>query len=280
MRAGKKEGPAGSGGASRVTLAHASPRLFSQHRAGPSRPSPSLAALAGYIQTRDDAYIILRTELTTSLPDRLLVRAEHHLQAAISAAAIRAASSRAAPSVGSPSSSNRSGSTSNLKPPPPVAENLYHIPTPDATGVVADYATLYVPQRWTDPSTYVRFSDTVEETSAGPIGLGYSYTLDERDDEWLKNNNRIARGEGTSASGAMNGAGSPTDAAGRGSRGKGKDREREKEDSVVPVMTEDEFELVMALMERWTDEKVPTLHTVRPASRSIQDRSNASSASS
>lgn len=64
---------------------------------------------------------------------------------------------------------------------------------------------------------------------------------------------------------AANGSGSPTDAAGRGARGKGKDREREKEDMVVPVMTEDEFELVMALMERWTDEKVPTLHTVRPA---------------
>ncbi|KAL7417881.1 enhancer of polycomb-like-domain-containing protein [Mrakia frigida] len=189
---------------------------------------------------------------------------EHHLQAAISAAAIRAASSHVV--VASPSSSSNRSSTTNLKPPPPVAENLYHIPTPDATGVVADYASLYVPQRWTDPSSYVRFSDTVEETTGGPAGLGYSYTLDERDDEWLKNNNRAARGEGTSASGASvsssttNGVGSPTE-AGRGTRGKGKDREREKEEMVVPVISEDEFELVMALMERWTDEKLPTLHT-------------------
>jgi len=185
------------------------------------------------------------------------------LQAAISAAAIRAASSHA---VASPSSSSNRSSSTNLKPPPPVAENLYHIPTPDATGVVADYASLYVPQRWTDPSSYVRFSDTVEETTGGPAGLGYSYTLDERDDEWLKNNNRAARGEGTSASGASgsstNGVASPSD-AGRGTRGKGKDREKEKEEMVVPVISEDEFELVMALMERWTDEKLPTLHTVR-----------------
>lgn len=189
---------------------------------------------------------------------------EHHLQAAISAAAIRAASSRT--NVASPSSSSRS-STTNLKPPPPVAENLYHIPTPDATGVVADYESLYVPHRWFDPSSYVRFSDTVEETSGGPAGLGYTYTLDERDDEWLKNNNRLARGEGTSASGASANGGnaSPSD-AGRGARGKGKDREREKEETVVPVLTEDEFELVMALMERWTDEKFPTLHTVRSIS--------------
>lgn len=96
--------------------------------------------------------------------------------------------------------------------------------------------------------------------------MGYSYTLDERDDEWLKNNNRAARGEGTSASGASgsstNGVASPSD-AGRGTRGKGKDREKEKEEMVVPVISEDEFELVMALMERWTDEKLPTLHTVR-----------------
>lgn len=184
---------------------------------------------------------------------------EHHLQAAISAAAIRAAASSRPSGAGSPGP-RASSSSSSTKPAPVVSESLYHIPTPDATGVVSNYSALYIPSRWHDPSSYVRFSDTIEETSAGPTGLGYSYTLDERDDEWLQANNRVARGEGTSASGAA-GSTSPSD-AGRGLRAKGKDREREKEDLLAPAMSEDDFELVMALMERWTDEKVPTLHTV------------------
>jgi hypothetical protein len=196
--------------------------------------------------------------------------AEHHLQAAISAAAIRAAATRSGSgggggtgsNGGSPAptsaggtpaagSGNARSSTTNLKPPPPIEEKAYHIPTPDATGIVANYAALYPRSQWQDPSAYVRFSDTVEETSAGPSGLGFGYTLDERDDEWLRDNNRMARGEGTSASAAS----TPN-----GGRAKGK----EKEEIVVPAMTEDEFELVMGLMERWTDEKYPTLHTVRP----------------
>lgn len=155
-------------------------------------------------------------------------------------------------------------STTSLKPPPPTtaSENLYHIPTPDATGLASDYASLYAPGRWQEPTSYVRFSGTVEETSAGSTGLGYSYTLDERDDEWLSAHNRHARGEGTSASAA---ASSSTGDAGRGSRGKGKGREsNEKGDGgAAPIISEDEFELVMAVMERWTDEQRPTLHTVR-----------------
>lgn len=183
------------------------------------------------------------------------------MQAAISAAAIRAAATRSGSTGGSPAPSSSSAgpnarsSTTNLKPPAPIEEKLYHIPTPDATGIAANYASLYPRNQWQDPTSYVRFSDTVEETSAGPSGLGFGYTLDERDDEWLRDNNRMARGEGTSA----NGAGTPN-----GARAKGK----EKEEIVVPAMTEDEFELVMGLMEKWTDEKYPTLHTVRPPSLS------------
>jgi enhancer of polycomb-like protein len=179
------------------------------------------------------------------LPRVYAHRVEHHLQAAISAAAIRAAAS-SRPSASSP---NARSSTSSAKPPPPISETLYHIPTPDATGIVSNYTDLYIPGRWHDPNSYVSFSDTVEETSAGPAGLGFVYTLDERDDEWLKNSNRIARGESTN--------GSASD-AGRTSR-KGKGRESEE---IVPVISEDEFELVMALMEKWTDERFPTLHTV------------------
>ncbi|CED83219.1 Polycomb enhancer protein, EPC [Phaffia rhodozyma] len=172
---------------------------------------------------------------------------EHHLQAAISAAAIRAsASSR---TVASSSSAGARGSPDKTTQP---QEALYSIPTPDATGVITNYTALYQPQRWHDPVGYVRFSDTVEEACAGPSGLGFSYTLDETDDEWLKKNNRLARGEIANGS-APNGLSDPN----RGLRIKGK----EKEELVPSVISEDEFELVMALMEKWTEERVPTLHT-------------------
>lgn len=182
---------------------------------------------------------------------------EHHLQAAISAAAIRAAATSRSNSNGGspapPAGGNARPSTTNLKPPAPIEEKLYHIPTPDATGVVSNCNLLYPRNQWQDPTSYVRFSDTVEETSSGPSGLGFNYTLDEHDDEWLKENNRLARGEGTSANGAAGAA---------GLNGAARPKGKEKEEVVVPVISEDDFELVMGLMEKWTDEKLPTLHTV------------------
>ncbi|KAH9935624.1 uncharacterized protein B0H18DRAFT_976555 [Fomitopsis serialis] len=109
-----------------------------------------------------------------------------------------------------------------------------YIPTPDSTGLVDNYEELYTPGRWKDPSTYLKFSDT-------------------RDKEWLDRNNAEAGGEGTSAQGAMSGTGTRS---GRGSKAKGKDP-----DVPQPVaMSEDEFELVMAIFEKVTHEKTEFLH--------------------
>ena len=78
-----------------------------------------------------------------------------------------------------------------------------YIPTPDSTGKVDNYDELYPPGRWKDPVTYVKSSDTIEETVTDALANGFVYYMDERDEEWLEKNNEEARGEGTSAQGAV-----------------------------------------------------------------------------
>ncbi|KAI8986868.1 enhancer of polycomb-like-domain-containing protein [Trametes punicea] len=159
---------------------------------------------------------------------------EHHLQAVLSAAT-RQQSSR----------STRASEKENA----PAA----YIPTPDSTGIVPNYEELYPPGRWKDPITYVKSSDTVEESISFALANGFIYYMDERDKEWLDRNNQEARGEGTSAQGAMSGT---STRSGRSAKAKGKDP-----DFAQPVaMTEDEFELVMAIFEKVTHEKTEFLH--------------------
>lgn len=80
--------------------------------------------------------------------------------------------------------------------------------------------------------------------------------MDERDKEWLDKNNEEARGEGTSAQGAVSASGTRTSA--RSAKAKGK----EPEASQPVVVSEDEFELVMGLFEKVTHEKTEYLHHV------------------
>ncbi|KAI0793285.1 enhancer of polycomb-like-domain-containing protein [Abortiporus biennis] len=127
-------------------------------------------------------------------------------------------------------------------------EQAAYIPTPDSTGLVDNYAELYPSGRWKDPVTYVKSSDTVEESTSFALDGGYIYYMDERDKEWLDRNNEEARGEGTSAQGAVAGSGSRSS---RSAKAKGKDPELSQPVSI----TEDEFELVMAIFEKLTAEK-------------------------
>lgn len=103
---------------------------------------------------------------------------------------------------------------------------------------------------WERSTLVAKASDTLEESQGDVLTGGYAYVLDERDEEWLGRNNKTANGEGTSASGA---AGTPR---GRSAKARGKEPE------VVPsvAITEDEFELVMGLFERLTEERLPFLH--------------------
>ncbi len=98
-----------------------------------------------------------------------------------------------------------------------------------------------------------RFSDSPEESIRWGL-QPKSYTMDERDTAWLEQHNQLARGEGTSASGGGSAQTSP-----RRSSKKGK----EPEDFSPIVMTEDEFELVMGLFEKYTSDHLPYLHLVR-----------------
>ncbi|KAG0209826.1 Enhancer of polycomb-like protein 1 [Mortierella sp. GBA30] len=77
---------------------------------------------------------------------------EHHLQAAISA-------------------SNLSTTTGEAK--------ALYIPTPDASRKIENYRDFYS-RPFTEPSTLIRFSSTVEDC------IGCPYNLDEEDEKWLK----------------------------------------------------------------------------------------------
>lgn len=118
-----------------------------------------------------------------------------------------------------------------------------------------NYEALYPPNRWKDPATYVKSSDTVEEAILYSLANGFVYYMDERDKEWLDKNNEEARGEGTSAQGAVSGTNTRS---GRSTKAKGK----EPDVSSPVVISEDEFELVMAVFEKVTHEKTEFLHHV------------------
>jgi Enhancer of polycomb-like len=134
-----------------------------------------------------------------------------------------------------------------------------YIPIPDSAGLVEDYEPLHPRDRWRDPVSYVKTSETVEETTQGALANGFTYFMDERDKEWLDKNNEEARGEGTSAQGAVSGSGTTTRTSQRSAKAKGKEP-----DVALPiVISEDDFELVMGLFEKVTHEKTEFLHHVR-----------------
>ncbi|KIL58931.1 hypothetical protein M378DRAFT_170023 [Amanita muscaria Koide BX008] len=156
---------------------------------------------------------------------------EHHLQAVLSA-------------------SQRPHASSARRPGPERSEKVY-IPTPDSTGVVQNYEAS---SKWKDPITYVSASAAVEESIRDGLSGTFTYFMDERDKEWLDRNNEEARGEGTSAQGAVSVGG--TRASARSAKAKGKEPEH-----VQPVVvTEDELELVMGMFEKLTHEKTEFLH--------------------
>jgi enhancer of polycomb-like protein len=133
---------------------------------------------------------------------------------------------------------------------------------------VEDYESLYPPNRWRDPVSYVKTSETTEETTQDALAHGFTYFMDERDKEWFDKNNEEARGEGTSAQGAVSASGTTTRTSQRSAKAKGKEP-----DVVQPVViSEDEFELVMGLFEKVTHEKTEFLHHVRCLSSLVVGR--------
>ena len=134
-----------------------------------------------------------------------------------------------------------------------------YIPTPDSTGLVDHYAELYPSNRWAQPDAYIRSSETVEESFSNGLIDSFTYYMDERDKEWLDRNNEEARGEGTSAQGAVSASGATTRSGPqRSAKAKGK----EPESAQAVAITEDEFELVMGIFEKITHDKTEFLHHV------------------
>ncbi|KAG8946440.1 Enhancer of polycomb-like protein 1 [Tulasnella sp. 419] len=96
----------------------------------------------------------------------------------------------------------------------------------------------------------------LEECQTDVLAAGYSYVMDERDADWLDKITKLASGEGPS-----NGVPStprPDASARRSAKSRGKAPEASPSNTFT--ITEDEFELVMGLLEKVTDEKMPFLH--------------------
>jgi enhancer of polycomb-like protein len=108
----------------------------------------------------------------------------------------------------------------------------------------------------------------VEESVNNSLNAGFAYYMDEYDKEWLDKNNEEARGEGTSAQGAVSGARSASSQ--RSAKAKGK----EPEVAQLVVMSEDEFELLMAVFEKVTHDKTEYLHHVSGLCPSPRHRIN------
>ncbi|WVW84986.1 hypothetical protein I302_107022 [Kwoniella bestiolae CBS 10118] len=200
---------------------------------------------------------------------------EHHLQAALSSASLLHSSA-----TSTKPSSPDGKTTTSLKPETTSTSSLnYHIPTPDATGLVRDdqFTPLYQSTKYVEPTNYIRFSDTVEESSGGWGGLGYC--MDDKDCKWLNEFN--SKQEGSSGSStttngdhkpSVNGSPStplkestnqPPSSAGRGMRAKGKEKEKEKNEGLPTSLfiSEDTFEYIMGVLEKYAEDSVPMLHT-------------------
>ncbi|KNE88654.1 hypothetical protein PSTG_17928, partial [Puccinia striiformis f. sp. tritici PST-78] len=145
------------------------------------------------------------------------------------------------------SSTTRTGLTAN------EYKRPSHFPIPDAAGLVdpATYEALYAHSKIFLPSSYIRFSDTVEDTLGGVL-----YTMDEEDEEWL---NRFNSEHAPPSEQNQNG--STPDKNRRANSRKGKEKERTGNEIDGPGrLAEDDFEAIMDYFEKTTEETVPGLH--------------------
>ncbi|GAA6063175.1 hypothetical protein JCM10212_003110 [Sporobolomyces blumeae] len=195
---------------------------------------------------------------------------EVHLQQVIASTAAYVARNTVASSSASSSSSTPAagGSSSDQKKPAPAAQA--YIPT-RSSEIVPDeeYRNLYKPG-YVDPISYIRFSDTVEDTTTG----AYNYTMDEDDEDWLEDFNAPFVSKDVKGKGKADGEGA--DSNGKpSSKVKGKAAAQgvtnlntfadagkcldELSDPTEPL-SEDDFEVIMELFEAVTDEKAPMAH--------------------
>ncbi|SCV67942.1 BQ2448_63 [Microbotryum intermedium] len=197
---------------------------------------------------------------------------EVHLQAVIAASATAAVASTANSNAATPGGASSSSSSSSGratkddqdtnkggrgdKSSEGHKDNKAYIPTPDAHGAIDNelFYQLY-PKGWNDPVTYIRFSDTVEDTTMGAT----NYTMDEDDEDWLEAYNKRLGLAAQSDSADGSGSGLTPN-----SRRKGKDKakaEDSKEDATAATtISEDDFERVMELLEQLADQKAPMAH--------------------
>ncbi|KAJ7817509.1 hypothetical protein B0H14DRAFT_3148263 [Mycena olivaceomarginata] len=112
-----------------------------------------------------------------------------------------------------------------------LATKAAFIPTPGTIRIIDNHDPAN--RTWVDPISYLKTTQTCEEACRNAlVEHEYNYFMDEIDKQWLDTNNGRAREGGTTAQ-----------SDGAACQGK------------VVSISEDEFELVMALLERITDQK-------------------------
>lgn len=187
---------------------------------------------------------------------------EHHLQKVISAST--AALLRSAVNESLPASSATLAEVTQAAAQNPSATShqpaVPHIPIPDATGLVepAAYEALYAHSKLFLPSSYIRFSDTVEDTLDN-----VNYTMDDEDEAWLKeyNSNFAARARSQDPFKSSSGLPGEEGKTKRPSARKGKEKERVEPEFDGPgPLSADDFERLMDHFEKTTEETVPGLH--------------------
>ena len=144
------------------------------------------------------------------------------------------------------------------------------IPTPDSTGTIdqALFDRLYPSDAFVDPISYIKFSDTVEEAQIGAVG----YTMDEEDEDWLEaynaaiaSNSEEKSSVNSSPVASANASGDASNRNGGRARVKGDKGKGSEKDMVTGPIGEDDFEEIMELFERITEQKAPMAHVVSPS---------------
>lgn len=139
-----------------------------------------------------------------------------------------------------------------------------HIPIPDNSGIVQEYEALYPSGAWKDPYTYLMSSDTVEDATSFALAHGSVYFMDEHDKVWLDHYNEQVRCDDKSDEEAVLAMISEP----------GNSTQRTQKPSAVHhtvIISEDTFELVMAILEKPTSSAVGVRDMITGAPDSLQD---------
>lgn len=179
---------------------------------------------------------------------------EVHLQQVIASTAAYVARNVVPGSSSSSSSGGAGGGGGAVQKKPASA----YIPTRSSTTLPEEEFKRLYKTGYVDPISYIRFSDTVEDTTKGAVG----YTMDEDDEDWLEEFNErfqcTSREKGKEKEDGQEGLEGEGEYDAFEDAGKCLDELSEPKKG----LSEDDFEKIVELFESVTEEKAPMAHVV------------------